>query len=450
MAFRLADALQRSLRATLKFQGAPDPVDLASIPRQQRPGFAEKQAAFQSRQASQTRLSARRRMRGRLGIQGPFGFTSGGKAPLDASSAAELVSGQLGTPFADEFNRFTAPDPEAFARGARAPEFIGQELDLGRAGVSAAELENQAATEQLPFIAPGLQQGLDVGEQRLLEARAAEDQAAALRPSELETAQQVPQLGQLEIEALERQGAGAPLPETVLAERAEDRAAELSQRERGIETAEQQRLLDRIDSQIETARIEGDLDKVDRLERQAQDIVTGFTGPRAPEPGTLGGAPPISSRSTSPIALGRRGAEAEAIGEATGLDGAIAMLTDAAGDTGLPSAASVQKMETALLTIEQSLAMAPNEQTRNIMKATIRNSEGYIGIKQRAGLGDMAFRGLASLHPLIGGFQALTGGRQDKLRAAQQTAQQIVQLVEGSASTGGAPPIQPAGATGGF
>ena len=447
MAFRLADALQRSLRATLKFQGAPDP---ASIPREQRPGFAEKQAAFQERQASQARLSARRRMRGRPGIRGPFGFTSGGKAPLDASTAAELVSGQLGTPFADEFNRFTAPDPEAFARGARAPEFISNELDLSRAGVSAAELENQASTARLPFIAPGLQQEQDVLGQQLTEAEAEAERTQELFGPQLETAQQVPQLGQLEIADLERKAAVQPLPETVLAREEKDRAFELAQRETGVQTAEQQRLLDRIDSQIETARLEGDLDKVDQLERQAQDIVTGFTGPRAPGPGTLGGAPATSRRSVSPIALGRRTAEAEAIGEATGLDGAIAMLTDAGGDRGLPSAASVQKMETALLTIEQSLAMAPNEQTRNIIKATIRNSEGYIGIKQRSGLGNMALQGLASLHPLVGGLQALTGGRQDKLRAAQQAAQRIVQLIEGPASTGGAPPIQPAGATGSF
>ena len=74
--------------------------------------------------------------------------------------------------------------------------------------------------------------------------------------------------------------------------------------------------------------------------------------------------------------------------------------------------------------------MAQNEQVRDIMKAKIRNSAGYIGIRQRAGLGDLVKRGLVSLHPL-GGLQALTGGRQDKLRVVQQMSRQIVELIEG-------------------
>ncbi len=431
MAFRLADALQRSLRATLKFQGAPDP---ASIPREQRPGFAEKQAAFQERQASKARLSARRRMRGRPGIRGPFGFTSGGKAPLGASTAAELVSGQLGTPFADEFNRFTAPDPEAFARGARAPEFISNELDLGRAGVSAAELENQASTARLPFIAPGLQQEQDVLGQQLTEAEAEAERTQELFGPQLETAQQVPQLGQLEIADLERRAAVQPLPETVLAREEKDRAFELAQRETGVQTAEQQRLLDRIDSQIETARLEGDLDKVDRLERQAQDIVTGFTGPRAPEPGTLGGAPGIPRRGISPIAQQRLNAQVESQSEAAGLPGAQAMLDDVGDDLGLPSRLSIQKLKTAVVTIRDALAAAPNEAVRDRLRLQIRNTPAYVSIKARATGGGLNARYYRGQFP--------------------EAVQELFDLIDGptepAVSVGGAPPIQTTGATGTF
>lgn len=424
--YRLFDALRRAGSAFVG--GAPDPRETRTE-RIARLGPSPQALSNRARIEEKVRFREFRRTQGRPGITGPFGFTSGAVAPIAPQIAAGRISSRLGTDVGSELNRLTAPDPMAFATGARAPEFVGQELDLGAAGVTAAELENRAASARLPFEAPMLQQGLDVGEQELLERRAAEVQTEALRPSELELAQQAPRLGELDIATAERAAAGAPLPEELQATRGVTQ--QLLETQAG--QAETAPLIQALQSQVETANLQGDFDRARQLEDRIQGLLSGGVGPPAP-----GGAPPISTGNVNPVMLERRNAEATAIGQATGLDGAIAMLNDVAEQTAWPSSAGEQKLQTALGTIERALAMAPNEQSRDILRAQIRNSEGYIGIKQRAAQSNIGFalgKPLSTIPALIGG----DGGRMNRMKAA---AQQIVELIEGSAAPGGAPSVR--------
>ena len=419
--YRLFDALRRA--GTAFAGGAPDPQEMQR-------GISPQMQSNLNRRDAQVRFQGFRRTQGRPGITGPFGFVAGRTAPISPQAAAGWVSGKLGTGFAPELNRLTAPDPMEFARGARAPEFIGQELGLGAAGVRTAEAEAGTLEARLPFIAPGMQLEQDVTRQGLTEAEAEEAQQALLRPSEVELAQQGVTRGDLDIEGLQRTEAGAPTPEEMIADRATGRES-LQRRERiEVDQLEREQKIQSLENDIQSLEAQGMMDEANRLRQQKNAILDGRMGP--PAPGT-GGPPPMSTGNVNPVMLQRHGDEAAAIAQATELEGAIGLLNDIAGDKGAPNAGTAEKMESALAAIEQSLGMAPNEQTRNILKAEIRNSAGYISVKQRAGLGDMALRGLAGapflpLHLL----RAATGSvRPDKLRATQQMAKRIVELVEG-------------------
>ncbi len=384
-----------------------------------------------SNMADRVRFREFRRTQGRPGITGPTGLVTGATAPIPPQIAAGRISERLGTEFGGELNRLTAPDPMTFARGAHAPEFIGQELEFGRTGITEAELRNRAATEELPFIAPTRQQTLDVGEVGLERGRfdltaaeAEEAQRQQLRPTELTAAEQEVERGRLDISRLGQEAAGAPLPEEIRGTR--ESATELlqTQAEQGLK---EQRLT-AMESDIESLEAQGDFDGANRV-RQQRDALLGAAPGGAPVPG---GAPPVS-RNINPVMLQRRGEEAAAIAQATGLERAINLLDEVAGDRGAPNAGTAEKMEVALSTIRQSLEMAPNEQSRDILKAEVRNSNGYISVKQRAGLGDMALRalpGIATL-PLHVARAGLGMVKPDKLRSTQQMAQQIVELVEG-------------------
>ncbi len=216
-----------------------------------------------SNMADRVRFREFRRTQGRAGVTGPFGFTAGRTAPIPNQIAAGRISSRLGTDFGSELNRLTAPDPATFARGERAPEFIGQELELGRTGISEAELRNRGTEIDLGFRPEQLQQGLDVGElglrtdeQKLLERE-------QLFPSELETAQQAPQRGQLDIDRLTREGAGAP-------------------------TAGQKSTVDQLTHLAKEARDEGLTDKANEIERAIFEIQSGVRDPASIGGGTLG------------------------------------------------------------------------------------------------------------------------------------------------------------------
>ena len=432
MAYKLFDALNRAAKA---FRGAPDPAESRGISPQMQSNL--------DRRAASVRFQAGRRMQGRPGFTGPFGITTGAVAPISPQMAATWVSGRLGTEYAPELNRMTAPDPMSFARGSRAPEFIGQELGLGAQDIESARLANVGKgididyqPRQLDLALRTGEQGLTEGEQRLAEAEAMEAQRAKLRPSELEVAEQAPELGRLGIEREQQALAGAPTPE----ELREQKGLE-------TETAKQNRLIQRIDQEIETARIEGDYEKADRLQRDARDIVTGFTGPRAPE-GTPapGGAPPIST-GISPIQLERNKAMATGITQSGGVEGAIAMLTDVASDTGWANKGSEQKLELALSTIQTAIDSADNRGSyptvRDIIKAEIKNTEGYLAVKQRALQSDAASkRGWGTLqHPISSFALPFTTAPLKQINRMRDTAEKIVHVVEGS-PTGGAPPIR--------
>ncbi len=411
MALRLFKALRRQ-----------DPEDLSPQLRSNLDTMADK-----------VRFREFRRTQGRPGITGPFGFVAGRTAPIPPQIAAGRVASRLGTDVGSELNRLTAPDPAAFARGARAPEFVGQELELGRTGITEAELANRGTEIDLGFRPEQLQQGLDVGdlglrtgEAGLATAEAEEAQRARLRPTDVTVAEQEAERGRLGIEDLTRQAAGAPLPEEIRQSRRAATELLQTQAEQGLD---EQRLA-AMESDIQSLEVQGDFDGANRVRRQRDALLAGEdvgAGPPAPT-----GAPPVS-RNINPAALQRRGEEAAAVGQATGLEGALGLLEEVANDRGAPNAGTAEKIESALASIEQSLALAVNEQTRDILKAEIRNSPGYISVKQRAGIGDVVRRSLPGLatSPLHG-LRALIGDvRPGKLRSTQQMAQRIVELVEG-------------------
>ncbi len=413
MAYRLFDALKRAGTA---FVGAPDPRE-TRIERRTRLGPSPQALSNQARRADQVRFREFRRTQGRPGIPGPFGMTSGAVAPIPPQIAAGRIASQLGTEIGPELNRLTAPDPMTFARGELAPEFAAQERDVGAAGVLSAEQMAEQERIRTGALGPQLQLDQDV-------AQAEEAQRAVLRPLEATQAGQTVTRGELDIADLERTSAGAPSPEEMLRDRETARQVSQTQAEQAANT---QRLA-AMESDIASLEAQGDFDGANQVRQQRDALLSGGVGPPAP-----GGAPPLSTGNINPVMLERRGTEAAAIAQATGLEGAMALLEAVAADRGAPNAGTAEKMESALATIEQALAMSPNEQARNILKAEIRNSEAYISVKQRAGLGNMALRSVAGapMLPVHLARSAVGAVRPDKLRATQQMAARIVELVEG-------------------
>ena len=383
------------------------------------------------RQAEQVRFREFRRTQGRPGITNQGFFPSGGTAPIPTQIAAGRISSQLGTDFGSELNRLTAPDPASFARGARAPEFVGQELEFGRTGITEAELRNQAAETELPFIAPRRQQELDVGEFGLETGRAEEAQRELLRPGEVFAAEQEIDRGRLDIAGLEREAEGAPTPEEIIQDR--QAARELLQ-----ETAEQglnQQRLDEMNKAIDRLEAQGDLDGANRIQQQIDALLSGEEVP-AGAPTAPGGAPIPTRATTNPRLLEVNASKATQLGIVFGMEGIQKALASIAGDVGLPNRDTPEKMSMLLGSIEDMLAAASDTgappTTRDMVKTKLKGSEGYISLKKRAGFGDLArrFHG-ASLSPLVTGIATGFGiTRPTEAGNVRKMAQQIVELVE--------------------
>lgn len=430
MAYKLFQRLNRAVRA-----GAPEffgPQDRGISPQLQ---------SNLNRQAESVRFREFRRTQGRPGITGPFGFVAGRTAPIPPQIAAGRISSRLGTDFGTELTRLTAPDPKAFAEGLRAPEFAETKLAKRAAGTRLTAAEAEGLEEKLPFISQ--REEAEIGQLTGEEERAAlaAEGLREQRDVETEAARLGISVDELEIERLKSEAAGRPSPDVVRTREEQDRAAEVARGQREVRTADEQRVLDRIDSEIETARQLGDFDRVQQLEQEARDIATGFVGPRAPA-GTVGGAPPVSRGArVSPVMLQMRGGTATAIAEATGLEGAIAMLADVTENMGtFPDPREEQKLQTAAETIRRTMDMARDETVRDMLRSKIRNSEGYIGIKQRASETFMQQIGFAAGKPLST-IPALLTGRGNRKDRMREVAQQIVELVDGSLDVGGAPPV---------
>ncbi len=396
-----------------------------------------------SNMADRVRFREFRRTQGRPGITGPTGLVTGATAPIPSQIAAGRISERLGTEFGSELNRLTAPDPMTFARRERAPEFIQEELAEDRVTTRMTAAEAAKLEQEAPLIAPR-------GEAEIATLTGAEQRAAAAaegireqRDVETEAARLGMSVDELEIEKLKREAAGAPLPEDVRTREAEDRAFEVAKRQREATTTEQERLLGRIDSQIENARLEGDFEKAERLEREASDLVSGFEGPRAPT-GTFGGAP-VPTGAATPVQIERAAERAVSSGTAAGLlgeGGEFTLLDDIADEQGFPTRNTLSDLETALDSINNALSIASDvgrPSARDILVSKIKISKGYRAVKQRAE-GSIQRTGVGLITPFAAP-RMLTGSlKPQDLRETQRVAQDIVDVVEGS--TSGAPPIR--------
>ncbi len=429
MSYKLFDALRRAGNA---FAGAPDPRESRGISPQLQSNL--------DKRAAQVRFQGFRRMQGRPGITGPFGFVAGRSAPISPPAAASWVSGKLGTPYAPELNRMTAPDPMAFATNARAPEFVGQELDLGATNIEAGRLANQGTGIDLDFRRPQLQQQLDIGQQGLTQAEAEEAQRALVRPSEVTLAEQGVTRGGLDIGALEREAAGDPSPE----ERRGTRGIAQRLLETQAEQAEIGPLVDALQAQVESANLQGDFDRARQLEDRIQAIREGRMGPPAP---SGGGAPPISTGRTNPVLIERNAEKATSVGAAAGVlgeGGALAALEEIADEQGFPGRDTLANMEMALSSISNALSTVSDTGApptpRDILVTKIKTSKGYRALKQRAagGFG----RTMTGLLTPFAGPRMLTGSlKPQDAGEAKSLAQEIVNLVESPQETFGAPAI---------
>lgn len=267
MAYKLFDALNRAART---FRGAPDPRDIS---RQMQSNL--------DRRDARVRFQGFRRMQGRPGVRGPYGFTAGRTAPISPQAAAQFVSGKLGTQYAPELNRLTAPDPMTLARGARAPEFADIDLRTGAAGARFTEAEAGTLEAKLPTVPE--RERAEIAGLTGTESRAQAEAEARIAGQETET--------QLAAKGL--------APEVVRQEN-------------------MQQFIAQLDSMIEDAREDGDYKLADELRQQQRDLMTGkedvaamggYTGEGAPDRTPPGGAPPI----VSPVRLAREQLGDEAV-----------------------------------------------------------------------------------------------------------------------------------------
>lgn len=250
MAYRLFDALNRAAKT---FRGAPDPRDISP----------QMQSNLDRRDA-RVRFQGFRRMQGRPGVRGPLGFTAGRTAPISPQAAAQFVSGKLGTQYAPELNRLTAPDPMTLARGARAPEFADIDVRTGMAGARLTGAEAGTLEAKLPFV-----------------PRREEAEIGGLRSATART---------------EAETAGLPTPEELTKDRGLTRA--LTEIE--IEQSNIEQLLATMESDIAGLEAQGDYNSANQVRQQRKTLVGDIAG-GLPDRMPPGGAPPIAS----PVRLAR-------------------------------------------------------------------------------------------------------------------------------------------------
>ncbi len=396
MAYKLFDALNRAVTAS---RGAPDPR-----------GISPQMQKNLDRRDARVRFQGFRRMQGRPGITGPFGFTAGRTAPISPQAAAQFVSGKLGTQYAPELNRMTAPDPMTFARGARADEFADIDVRTGIAGARLGEAEAGTLEAKLPFIAP--REGADIARLTGEETRAAAGEARLPTPAEL----------------------------------AKDRGIATSLSEVELEQAEREDQLEAMYEHIKALELDGDYEGAEQVRQQIDALLGGEPAPDRTPPG---GVPPLR---TSPRAIERSAERATLIGTAAGLfggegkkdEGILAALGDIAGEQGFPTRDTLGTIEVALSSINEALANAsdtgPSPTDRDIIITKIKTSNGYRALKQRAAGGfGRTMTGL--LTPIAGPRMLMGNLRPQDLAETKRLAQQIVDLVEQPEQGFGAPPL---------
>ncbi|MEE9402738.1 MAG: hypothetical protein V3V47_06010 [Desulfobacteria bacterium] len=252
MAYRLFQALNRAASA---FTGAPDPEEV-------RKRISPQMQKNLDRRAARVRFQGFRRMQGRPGVRGPFGFTAGRTAPISPQAAAQFVSGKLGTQYAPELNRLTAPEPQAFARGARAPELADIDVRTGIAGARLGEAGAGTLEAKLPYV-PRREEA-EIGGLTSATARA------------------------------EAETAGRPTPE----ELAKDRGLATSLAETQLEQAKREDHLAAMADDIASLEEQGYIDEAQQIRVQRDALLGGAPAPDRTPPG---GAPPI----VSPVRLAR-------------------------------------------------------------------------------------------------------------------------------------------------
>ncbi len=343
--YRLFDALRRA--GTAFAGGAPDPEQM----QRDRGISPQMQSNIEQGRVRQFRRmrTAPRPRKMNMGVPDPFYRP---RAPMGAPEAASEMAakfGKVGVQYAPELNRFTAPDPMTYAKNARAPEFIGNELALDAADVRAMEAE--AATTEIAnrFKPDQLTLGLEKDRFGLERDQAVEEQLQKTRPLDIDSLERARTLGDIEVTTAQRTEAGAPRPEEMIADRATDREYEARRERIEVNQIERKQKLQSLQADIESLEAQGMYDEANQVRQQKNAILDGRMGPPAP---TEGGAPPMSTGNINPVMLERRGAEASAIAQATGLEGAMGFLDDIAADRGAPNAGTAEKMESALATIK--------------------------------------------------------------------------------------------------
>ena len=250
MADKLFERLNRAARG---FVGAPDPEETRISPQMQ---------SNLDKRAARIRFQGFRRMQGRPGITGPFGFVAGRTAPISAPAAAGWVSDKLGTGFAPELGRLTAPDPKAFAEGAIAPEFaqakLAKRVGAGRLiGAEAGTLE-----AKLPFV-----------------GRREEAEIAGL----VGTEERAGELAETEL-------GGIATPE----ELAEDRAIARRQQETEAVQAEREDQLATMADDIASLEDQGFPDEAQQIRQQRDALLGGEPAPDRAPPGGVTRLPAIT------------------------------------------------------------------------------------------------------------------------------------------------------------
>jgi len=325
-----------------------------------------------------------------------------------------------------------------FALGERAPALA--DIDVRTRGAGATSAEQLAEQERIRtgFLDPQLQQGLDVGQQQLTEAEAEAERRQQRFPSELEVLEQAPRVGELGIQETEQRLAGAPTTEEIVQDR--QTARELLGRQAGQELNQQR--LDTMQEDIASLEAQGDLEGAARIRRQ-RDALLGGDAAVAPggAPAAPTGAPQPSTGITNPVRVQINTERADSVMEAFGLNEELKKMEELSKDVGFPEADTPEKLDSLLRTIQSTLNAASDEGPRptpqDIIRSKIKAADGYISLKKRAGIGDVIGRNIrgtlgTAAAPLLGvGRIAAGSARPQALLGTRETAQQIVDLVEG-------------------